>query len=78
MDLFLDHKHEYAGEFKLAIKHSLELIHPILGENGALQWKNRFQCIANSLLLQLKIRCPLPEIQTQRSLTVISTIRAVG
>jgi hypothetical protein len=38
-------------EFKLSIKHALELIHHIKHAEGALQWSNRFKLIANNKLL---------------------------
>lgn len=42
IDLMLNSKHQHHADFKLAIEHSLELVHHILSEQGALKWKNRF------------------------------------
>lgn len=62
VEILLDQKHEHAHEFKLAIRHSLELIHHIQSEEGALKWSNRLQRIIDnenllSELLQADIVC---------------------
>ena len=48
-------KSSYAHEFKLSIKHSLELIHHIQHSNGSLKWVNRFQLIKKNQALVNKL-----------------------
>lgn len=55
IDLMLNVGHEHHGEFKLAVQHSLELIHHILGDQGALQWKNRFERINQNRKLKFEM-----------------------
>ena len=60
VDLLLNHAHPQAHEFKLAIRHSVELIYHMREKNksepeeeaGALRWESRFKClIENKALL---------------------------
>ena len=43
--MLLDEQHPQAHEFKLAIRHCLELIHHIKSDKGALKWANRYKSL---------------------------------
>lgn len=51
VSLLKDTAHSNAHEFRLAIRHSMELIHHIRHDTGALQWKNRFVRLKNNVAL---------------------------
>ena len=48
VDCLCDDRNEYAHELKLSLRHSLELIHHIQSEQGALRWKNRIKQLKNN------------------------------
>lgn len=53
VDILLNEKHTDAHEFKLAIQHSLEIIHHIL--RGALTWEHRLELIQNNKALKAQL-----------------------
>ena len=58
--IILDQSHPDAHEFKLAIRHALELIYHIQHENGCLKWSNRLKLIKSKIkanLIQTDLLC---------------------
>lgn len=55
ISVFLDQKHPYRDEFKLAIRHCLELIYNIENPSSTLKWKSRFNKICHTESIRNKL-----------------------